>query len=329
MSPKVSIIIPVYNASNFLERCLDSVLSQTLSDIEVICIDDCSSDNSFEILKDYVGKDSRIKFFKNEQNIGQGLTRNKGLDIAQGEYVAFVDCDDWIEPDMYEVLYSKTKIKKYDLICCNLVYDFPDGSSDAPVMPEEELITRDFLIFEGIAPSIKLFSSNSPCDKIYRREHIEKLNLRFESERVFMYEDKFFNLTFLVSNPTFCFIPTPFYHYVIRFGSTMTSYRKDFVKRYFVMDEKIKTLLVQHNVVSDETELRFKKSLFEITFAFCLNALVYNKSLKVKISEFWHLINNKRISSNAKFFTLNDIPTSSSKINRMVKSFCFLILKYL
>jgi glycosyltransferase involved in cell wall biosynthesis len=329
MSPKVSVIIPVYNASSFLVRCLDSVLSQTLSDIEVICIDDCSSDNSFEILKDYVEMDSRFKVFKNERNIGQGLTRNKGIDHAKGEYIAFVDSDDWIESNMYDILYAETNIQKYDLVCCNLIYDFPDGSAESPKMPSLELITRDFLISEGIAPSIKLFSPNSPCDKIYKREYIERLNLRFESERVFLYEDKFFNLSFLASNPTFCFVTKVFYHYMIRHGSTMTSYRKDFINRYFAMDEKIKRLLSENDMISEEIQQRFRKSLFEITFVFCLNSLLYNKSINGKIYDFLILKNDKRISSNAKYFNFKDIPSSSSKINGFVKSACFFILKYL
>lgn len=326
---KISIIIPVYNAEHFLERCLDSVLLQTLTDIEVICIDDCSQDNSFNILQQYAQKDNRLKCFCNEINIGQGLTRNKGLDIASGEYIAFVDSDDWIEPDMYEVLYSKSEIQKFDLICCNLIYDFPDGTSEYPKMPSIEFISRDFLIEESIAPTIKYFSPNSPCDKIYKREYIEKLDLRFQSERVFMYEDKFFNLEILVSNPSFCFVPKVFYHYVVRYGSTMTSYRKDFVKRYFVMNEKIQTLFSLNNISSDVLEKRFKQSLFEITFSFSLNALVYNKSSKGKLLEFRSLINDKRVSSNAKHFKLEDIPPSSSKINGVVKSVFFLILKYL
>jgi glycosyltransferase involved in cell wall biosynthesis len=326
---KISIIIPVYNAEHFLERCLDSVLLQTLTDIEVICIDDCSQDNSFNILQQYAQMDNRLKCFSNEINIGQGLTRNKGLDIASGEYIAFVDSDDWIEPDMYEVLYSKSEIHKFDLICCNLIYDLPDGTSEYPKMPSIEFISRDFLIEESIAPTIKYFSPNSPCDKIYKREYIEKLDLRFQSERVFMYEDKFFNLEILVSNPSFCFVPKVFYHYVVRHGSTMTSYRKDFVKRYFVMNEKIKTLFSLNNISSDDLEKRFKQSLFEITFSFSLNALVYNKSLKGKLLEFRSLINDKRVSSNAKHFKLEDIPPSSSKTNGVVKSVFFLILKYL
>lgn len=326
---KISVIIPVFNAESFLERCLNSVLSQTLSDIEVICFDDCSTDDSFKILNDYAQKDNRLKCFRNEENIGQGLTRNKGLDIACGEYVAFVDCDDWIEVDMYEVLYSKTSVQKYDLICCNLIYDFPDGISEKPEMPNAEFITLNFLINEAIAPSIRLFSPNSPCDKIYRREYLEKLKLRFESERVFMYEDKFFNLAFLVSKPDFCFVPRVFYHYVIRYGSTMTSYRKEFKKRYFVMDDKIKKLLSENNLISDEIDLKFRQSLFEITFSFCLNALVYNKSFKGKLSEFWSLMNDKRISENTKYFSFKDIPVSSSKINRLVKLICFFSLKHL
>ncbi|WP_409415528.1 glycosyltransferase family 2 protein [Flavobacterium sp. PS2] len=327
--PKISVIIPVFNAEKFIERCLDSVLFQTLADIEIICIDDCSSDNSFNILKEYEVKNDRLKCYKNEQNIGQGLTRNRGIDVAQGEYIAFVDSDDWIESDMYQSLYEVSVLKKYDLICCNLIYDFPDGSSEAPRMPLLELIDSNFMINEGIAPSIKLFSSNSPCDKIYKREYIEKLKLRFVSERVFLYEDKLFNLTIFASNPTFFFVQKSFYHYMIRYGSTMTSYKKDFTEKYFVMHNKIKKLLSENNIMSDEVEQRFKISLFEITFTFCLNSLVYNQSLKGKFLEFSKIINDKRISSNIKEFSVKDIPLSSSKINKLVKLFCFLILKYL
>jgi len=329
--PKVSVIIPVYNAEVFLSKCLNSVLAQTLKNIEIICIDDCSQDNSFQILSYFSENDNRIKCFKNENNLGQGLTRNRGLDLATGEYIAFVDSDDWIELDMYEVLYNEAKAHNYDLVYCGLIYDFPHGKSQIPEMPllESDLNTIPFLINEAINPSFKLFSPNSPCDKIYRRKFIENLNLRFKSERVFLYEDKFFNISFLIENPTFCFIPKVMYHYAIRYGSTMTSYRKDFLKRYFLMDEQLKILLSENGYSFPEIEQRFKISLFEITFSFCLNALVYNKSFKGKFLDFWDIINDKRISTNTKFFRLNDIPQSPSKINNTFKSICFLILKYL
>ncbi|MCC9061742.1 glycosyltransferase family 2 protein [Flavobacterium piscisymbiosum] len=331
MIPKISVIIPVYNAENFLTRCLNSVLAQTLSDIEIICIDDYSEDNSFKILENFSVKDKRFKIFKNDENLGQGLTRNRGLDLATGEYIAFVDSDDWIESNMYEVVYNQAITNNYDLVYCGLIYDFSDGKSATPELPSinPELPTIQFLLNEAIAPSLKLFSPNSPCDKIYKRQFIEDLNLRFESERIFLYEDKFFNINFLVANPTYTFIPEIFYHYVVRHGSTMTSHRKNFLKRYFVMDEKLKTILFEGNYLNNELQWRFRRSLFEITFSFCLNALVYNRSIKGKISEFLAILKDDRVSSNIKYFSLKDIPVSASKMNSIVKSICFLILKYL
>lgn len=326
---KISVIIPVFNAESYLKRCLDSVLNQTLQDIEVICIDDCSTDNSFEILQNFAKMDTRLTILRNVENIGQGLTRNKGIDLSRGEYIAFVDCDDWIETDMYQVLYEKSNYKKYDLICCNLVFDFPDGTKGIPKMPPSDVITQEFLINEALNPTIQFFSPNSPCDKIFKRDAIEKLKLRFESERVFLYEDKIFNLIFLASNPSFYFETKVFYHYMIRYGSTMTSYKKDFAKKYFLMDEKVKELLTNQNLLNDEQSKRLSKSLFEITFVLCLNALAYNKSIKGKILDFYELINDKRISSNTKFFKTEDISKSSSMINGLVKKICFLILKYL
>lgn len=325
----ISVIVPVFNAENYLSRCLDSVLNQTLKDLEVICIDDCSSDNSYNILKSYAEIDSRIKLLKNEMNIGQGLTRNKGLDAAVGEYIAFVDCDDWIEREMYEVLYNRTIQKKYDLVCCNLIFDFPDGTKGIPKMPTADMISQGFLINESINPTIPFFSPNSPCDKIFRREQIEKLNLRFKSERLYLYEDKLFNLIFLTSNPSFYFEQKVFYHYMIRYGSTMTSYKKDLMHKYFLMDIEVRDILSKNNFLQSEQTYRLSKSLFDMTFVLCLNALVYNKSLKGKLDDFKELMTDKRISSNAKKFKLQDIPKSPSFVNKIVKGVFFLLLKYL
>lgn len=329
MIPTISVIIPVYNASSFLERCLNSVLAQTLSEIEVICIDDCSQDSSFDILVNYSKMDARIKVYKNENNIGQGLVRNKGIDLAKGEYIAFVDSDDWLENDMFEKLYSNCASKKCDVIIGNYFCDFSSGDSVVPNLSEVDKIDKDFLIIESIAPSIHLFSPNAPWGKLYRRDYLMDSNLKFESERVLLYEDKFFNLSLFVANPSIEFHNVPLYHYVIRTGSTMSSYQVNFKKRYFNLNDKIKDLFNENNISSLEIDNRFKLSLFELTFSFCLNAFVYNKSLQGKIFDFLSIVNDKRISSNTKFFKIKDIPPSSSKTNRLVKTICFLILKYL
>ena len=105
--PKVSVIIPVYNTEKYLRKCLDSVCNQTLSDIEIICVNDCSTDNSFEILKEYALKDDRIKLIDFKENKGAAVARNTGIDEAKGEYIGFVDSDDFIDLDFYEKLYNK------------------------------------------------------------------------------------------------------------------------------------------------------------------------------------------------------------------------------
>ena len=101
---KISIIVPVYNTEPYLEQCLDSIINQTLEDIEIICVNDGSTDNSLSVLEEYASKDNRIKII-NQENEGPGFARNNGLKSVNGEYVLFVDSDDWIELNTCEALY--------------------------------------------------------------------------------------------------------------------------------------------------------------------------------------------------------------------------------
>ena len=105
---KISVILPIYNVDKYLKKCLDSVINQTFNDIEIICINDGSTDNSLEILKDYSQRDNRFIII-NQENQGQGIARNKGVEIAKGEYVQFIDPDDWVDLDMLETLYNFAK----------------------------------------------------------------------------------------------------------------------------------------------------------------------------------------------------------------------------
>lgn len=119
--PKVSVIIPVYNTEKYLRKCLDSVCNQTLSDIEIICVNDCSIDNSLTILKDYALKDNRIKIIDLKENSGAGFARNRGIEQAKGEYLGFVDSDDFIDLDFYEKLYEKALETDADIIKGRLI----------------------------------------------------------------------------------------------------------------------------------------------------------------------------------------------------------------
>ena len=114
--PKISVIIPVYNAEKYLERCLDSACKQTLQDIEIICVDDCSTDGSFEILKKYSKNYKNLIVIKLEKNQGESAARNAGLSAAKGEYLAFMDNDDEIDLNFYEKLYEKAAKTNADIV---------------------------------------------------------------------------------------------------------------------------------------------------------------------------------------------------------------------
>ena len=115
--PKVSVIIPVYNAEKYLRECLDSVVNQTLREIEIICVDDGSTDASLEILEEYAAKDNRVKVLR-QQNQYAGVARNNGMAAASGEYYMFLDADDFFEPELLEELYTKAAELRADVCLC-------------------------------------------------------------------------------------------------------------------------------------------------------------------------------------------------------------------
>ena len=118
--PKVSIVIPVYNVALYLREALDSVINQTLKDIEIICINDCSTDNSLEILKEYALKDSRIRIVEQTTNQGEVVAKYVGAKLAKADYIGTLDPDDYINPNMYEVMYKRITDDKSDAVFCNI-----------------------------------------------------------------------------------------------------------------------------------------------------------------------------------------------------------------
>ena len=112
----ISVIVPVYNVEDYLHVCINSILNQTYQDFEIICIDDASTDSSLEILEYFSLKDSRVKVLKNDSNKGPGYSRNRGLDVAKGKYVSFLDADDWFSLNTFEVLINSLNSNNLDLL---------------------------------------------------------------------------------------------------------------------------------------------------------------------------------------------------------------------
>jgi len=163
MKPIVSVIVPAYNAEKTIDRCLESLFNQTIKEIEIIVINDCSKDNTLEKLKSYGQK---IVLLDNEKNLGPSGSRNKGLKKAKGKYIGFVDADDYIEPNMYETL-SKEMSDDIDLVCgCR--YEFSKDNKKAIINQNETSNPRDFSK-----------TSNYVTDKLYKKEIIDKYNIEF------------------------------------------------------------------------------------------------------------------------------------------------------
>lgn len=209
---KLSIIVPVYGVEKYIDKCLNSLVKQSLKEIEIIVVNDGTKDNSQKIIDKYVKKyPDKIKSYIKE-NGGQGSARNYGLKKASGEYIGYVDSDDFVEKDMYKKLYNKAKENNYDIVVCgnyNVSEDYQNKNIDA-------FINNYNTDLESI-----FFGKMAVWNKIYKRDILIKNKLEFK-EKVW-YEDLAFTLKAIMNSNTFAFIDEPLYDYLIREGSTMNN----------------------------------------------------------------------------------------------------------
>ena len=220
---KISVIIPVYNVENYLKECLDSITNQTLKDMEIICIDDGSTDNSPDILKEYSKKDKRIKIITKE-NGGQATARNLGIKESQGEYIAFVDSDDFIEPTMMEKLYTKAKDNNLDIAMCKIAtYNNQTEEIKDNVWYYMLGVFRDFEKDIFNHKDTKEFTCNiavTPYNKIYKTTLLKENNILFPEGLIFE-DEKFFYDTYLRANKVSIVDEFLYYYRINRKGSTV------------------------------------------------------------------------------------------------------------
>ncbi len=212
---KVSIIVPVYKVEKWLPECMDSLINQTLKEIEIICIDDGSPDNCGKILDDYSEKDERVKVI-HQDNQGVSAARNAGLDVASGEYITFVDPDDFIHPLTCEIAYEYAKKDDVDALRFNF-RTFKDGEdsfdvndidlSDAPVLSLKDYWNKTW--------------ANNVCNHFFRYELIQDDNIRF-NKGMWYAEDTCFNFMSMAKLKKIKYIPGKFYNYRRRAGSATT-----------------------------------------------------------------------------------------------------------
>ena len=270
---KVSIIIPVHNTEQYLGQCLDSIINQTFQDIEVIVVNDASTDKSVLIIKEYQQKDSRIILVNITNSIGVSEARNIGIKKAKGIYITFVDSDDWLRKDYVEFLFNNIEKFKYDAVAgCYSIYN--DKTSQYKIRKHSFLTTKSknnkFLI---LLPSINC----SPWCKIYNREFLLKNNLFFRlvprEENLFLYE-------LVIHKARIIFFNEPIYFYRINRKNSITSFHYLILHDVGFLLKGIRKTLDKENLFGD-----YFRVFYVYSFIFLSFALVYAINSRKKIQK--------------------------------------------
>ncbi len=232
---KVTVIVPIYNAEKTLNRCLDSLVGQTLKEIEIITINDKSTDNTLEILKDYQKKYKNVVVIDNKENLGPAGSRNKGLQKAKGKYIGFVDSDDFVDKDMYKVM-SSYMDEEVDLVTCSR---FRDNGKKI-----KEIIN----IQKTTNPLDLSLVSNYTADKLFKKEIIDKNNIKFP-EKYRYAEDLYFLTIYRCYSNKMKIIENPFYHICYNETSITNSYNSNILMIIDVLKD-LKLFLEKNNFYS-------------------------------------------------------------------------------
>lgn len=262
--PKVSVIVPCYNVEAYLEKGLDSLTKQTLTDLEIICIDDCSTDNTLEILHRYAKTDSRIKVIEHKKNTGVSIARNDGMKQATGDYIGFIDPDDYIDLDFYEKLYKAAIETSVDIVKGNVKTIYSDGrvKSSSKAIKKIEHHPYNFSTFFGSA--------------IYNKDFLERNKINFPTD-VITGQDSVFLSHVVLSNPKIAVIYDIYYNYFYQRPGSLDSNtlsHKKVLSRIKMLDYKM-ALLSDFKVKDDAS-----KSLFLIEHVLGNFAYTFDKKFE-------------------------------------------------
>ena len=239
-NPLISIIVPIYNVEVYIRNCVDSILGQTYENLEIILVDDGSPDNCGAICDEYRSKDKRIKVI-HKKNGGLSSARNAGIDVASGEYLGFIDSDDWIESDMYEALYNALTYYKADISVCGRYIVEGDRITTISDSEKAQVFTRSEALSELVLDEYSGMK-NFAWDKLYKKELFD--DVRYPEGKY--YEDIFTTYKLFAKSNKIVDIKSPKYYYLLRedsiCGSNTTSKRYDYCLANIKCLEYIKSL---------------------------------------------------------------------------------------
>lgn len=299
--PEITVIVPVYNVEKYLGKCLDSILSQSFSNIEIICVNDGSTDNSRKILQDYKNKDSRI-IILDKKNGGLSSARNAGLNIARGKYISFVDSDDWIENDMLELMYSSMENLNTDISICQ-VHQFDE--SKQKIDDSNPYYTLEYFNSSFDNRSFSYLETKSfimdvcvmAWNKLYRRSFLDSLNARFPDGKIFEDGPFFFSIFFNTKKVNI--VRKFLYNYRInRKGSIIEKGGRQFLDIIDVVELMFDNVKKLSEEDSDIIEQFCKKKVEDFIYRFENIEPKYKKAFAKKLKEKSSLTNEKYFKEN-------------------------------
>ncbi|QNF26187.1 glycosyltransferase [Metabacillus elymi] len=315
---KISVIVPVYNVDEFLPNCISSILEQTYKDIELILINDGSTDKSGEICNEFAEKDDRVKVLHNK-NSGPSSARNAGIKLAQGEFIAFVDADDTIEPNMYEILLKHSLEHNADIVVCpfktiNLVNNTEAISS---IMKDANIIFDKHKIEKQIIPSIlnnKTYSLMPIFNKLYKKSLFYSNNIKFDTEKSHS-EDARLNFTLLTIINNLVYIEQPLYNYFIRERDSLTNkIRSDL--HIYAFDNKNFLIALSKKYSLDRYINNIREHFSRVVLSYLQEIVNSDLSQNQKYKIISDILGNEEFKSD-----LNYIKTSSLYLN-LLKIIC-------
>jgi glycosyltransferase involved in cell wall biosynthesis len=308
---KISVIIPVYNVENYLRQCLDSITNQTLKEIEIICVNDGSTDTSLQILEEYAHKDGRIQII-NIENSGIGAARKIGLDVSNGDFIAFVDSDDWVKLDAYEKLYSHAVLNHSDIVFFNTEsydenkdnYIFLDRYDIIKYFEDNKIDFKLNFNYKDIKPFV-LNRNFAAWNKLYKSEFLKSYN-DFYFPKHITFEDVPFHVQVMLRAKRISFCTEKLYTYRLSNinSKTNSSYKTRNIFNIFVVVDKVKDVLIDSNKM-DEFQSEF--NIFKI-------GQLYNwfeKCADIYKKEFFNLIRQEFENMNMGNNDINKLTTQT------------------
>ena len=265
--PKVSVIIPFYNVEGYIEKCLETLVNQTLKDIEIILVNDGSKDRSIEIVNKFLARYPEKLVYLEKENGGLSDARNYAIKYAKGEYVAFLDSDDYVEKDMYEEMYKLAKKEDSDMVECNFYWEYPDKK-------KEDI----GIIYKGkneMLEKVRVVAWN----KLIKREILEKSKVQFP--KGYRDEDVEFTYKLIPYIEKVSFLKKPCIHYIQREGSISNSQNERTKEIFDVLDHVIKYYKEKNIYEKYKEELEY----IYIRYAFCSSLLRIVKIEDAKTQE--------------------------------------------